>query len=103
LKIESGREGKEVESGKLKVESEREKKGENNDPFRGKACLTPTMPQQPVKARLTPTTGQGKACRTTGISETEGRGIAKEPLEAKQDRKINKTGKKHAKRIRGKP
>jgi hypothetical protein len=56
----------------------------------------------------------------TGVSGTAGRGIAKEPVKTERaktlkvkkgknnkkitgNRKINKTGKKNAKRIRGKP
>jgi hypothetical protein len=93
---------------------------------------TPIMPQQQGKARLdptlgatarvapTPTTGQDKACRTTGESGTAEQGIAQGPVKTEraktlqikgeksnkkitENRKINKNEKKYAKRICGKP
>jgi hypothetical protein len=51
----------------------------------------------------TDTPQQKKACPTTSESGEAGRGITKEPLKAKQTGKGNKNGKKHVKRIRGKP
>jgi hypothetical protein len=86
-KVENGKREK-IESGKLKVESE----GLKKDKVTAAKVVSMARPNE---------------TRDTG--ETAGRGIAREPVKAKQARKlkakkkVNKNGNKRKKRIRGKP